>query len=413
MNKASKIDLPCLRGRMGDWFYYVTILKFRDVAERVKLPQEINEKYSDPDLKLSEWIQRDVDAKRIAPIVNYLKTEQRFFNSLILGIYDGKPKWHDIAFEKSKFATTEEEINYFSSTFGILSLNGDESIFAMDGQHRAMGIRNAVAEGQHIKDDEVAAIFVAHRATEEGGIRTRRLFSTLNRYAKPVSPAETIALSEDDNAAIITRRIVDANELLMARVLTTKNRAINPTNSTDFTNIMVLYDMVRIYLTDSPVFGIKVNGNPSRAYSETRVEEDQLKKDQERFEALLTKFAEGIPVLKAYFNGAPINRKDDSSSLLFRPIGQIVFISVLKVAAEHRKLTRAINFFAKANFNGKNRLWGKVFFDESTGDINTDKVRQRFATLLILEQLGIGFVRSSKDNEILLAFQPLIKYVAK
>ncbi|MDB5122393.1 MAG: hypothetical protein JWP94_522 [Mucilaginibacter sp.] len=413
MNKASKIDLPCLRGRMGDWFYYVTILKFGDVAERVKLPEEINEKYSDPNLKLSEWIQRDIDPKRITPIVNYLKTEQRFFNSLILGIYDGKPKWHDIAFEKSKFATTEEEINYFSSTFGILSLNGDESIFAMDGQHRAMGIRNAVEEGQNIKDDEVAAIFVAHRATEEGGIRTRRLFSTLNRYAKPVSQAETIALSEDDNAAIITRRMVDMNELLKARVLTTKNRAISPTNSTDFTNIMVLYDMVRIYLTDTPVFGIRVNGYSRTAYGQTRAEEDQLKKDQAKFEALFAKLADGIPVLKTYFQGGPINRRDESSSLLFRPIGQIVCISILKVAAEHRKLTRAINFFAKAKFNGKNRLWRKVFFDESTGDINTDKVRQRFATLLILEHLGISFVRSSKDNETLQAFQPLVKWVAK
>lgn len=413
MNNIGKIDLPCLRGRMGDWYYYVTILKFSDVSDRIKLPEEINHKYNDPNLKLSEWIQRDIDLKRITPLVNYLKTEQRFFNSLILGIYDGKPRWHDIAFEKSKFATSEEEINYFSSTFGILSLNGDESIFALDGQHRAFGIREAIKAGQDIKNDEVAAIFVAHKATEEGSIRTRRLFSTLNRYAKPVSQAETIALSEDDNSAIITRRIVDTNDILKARVLTTKNRAINPSNSTDFTNIMVLYDMVRIYLTDSPVFSIKVMGYAKKSYEETRVSEAQLKKDQGRFEVLLFKFVNAIPELKAYFNGGTINRKSDNCSLLFRPIGQLVFISVLKVAGEHRKLAKAISFFSKANFSGENHLWGKVFFDENTGDINTDKVRQRFAALLILEHLGIPVNRLAKDNETLQAFKPLIKHVSK
>lgn len=413
MNNANKIDLPCLRGRMGDWYYYVTILKFQDVADRVKLPEEINERYSDPALKLSEWIQRDIDKKRITPIVNYLKTEQRFFNSLILGIYDGKPKWHDIEFEKSKFSASEDEMKYFSATFGILSLNGDESIFAVDGQHRAIGIREAVLGGQNIKNDEVAAIFVAHRATEEGGIRTRRVFSTLNRYAKPVSQAETIALSEDDNAAIITRRMIDANELLKSRILTSKNRAINPTNSTDFTNIMVLYDMVRIYLSDSKVFGLKVAGYGKLSYSETRVSEKQLKSDQIEFETLLVKCIEQIPVLKYFFDGNVINRKDEGCSLLFRPIGQIVFISVLKVASEHKKLNLAIRFFANADFSSKNALWNKVFFDESTGDINTDKVRQRFATLLILEHLGITFPRSSKDKSTLESFKPLIKYVAQ
>ena len=35
--KTSVINLPCLRGKMGDWIYYVTLFKFNDVSERVFL----------------------------------------------------------------------------------------------------------------------------------------------------------------------------------------------------------------------------------------------------------------------------------------------------------------------------------------------------------------------------------------
>ncbi|HZY39397.1 MAG TPA: DNA sulfur modification protein DndB [Mucilaginibacter sp.] len=411
MSNIKKIDLPCLRGKMGDWFYYVTVLKFSEVARRVKLPKEINAKYDDKNLKLSEWIQREIDDSRIDPIVNYLKTEQRFFNSLILGIYDGKPSWHDIEFQLSDFAAQEEEIDYFSRTFGILSLTGAESIFAIDGQHRAVAIRKAVSNDKSLLNDEIAAIFVAHKATVEGNMRTRRLFSTLNRYAKPVSQAETIALSEDDNSAIITRRMVDNFPLFKTRILTTKNRAINPENVTDFTNIMVLYDMVRWYLTNTPIFGFKLSGKPARAYSETREPENILLADQKVFEELVLRCVDEIGSLKTFFDGKAINRKLRTTSLLFRPVGQNVFISVLKIAKEQKKLSEGIQYFGKGNFSLSNRLWAKVFFDANTSTIIPDKSRQRFATLLIVEHLGVPVKRTAKDKEILTKFQALIKHV--
>ncbi|MEO5912539.1 MAG: DNA sulfur modification protein DndB [Pelobium sp.] len=411
MSKLRKIDLPCLKGKMGDWFYYVTILKFDEVAKRVRLPREISAKYEDENLKLSEWIQRDIDDRRIDPIVNYLKTEQRFFNSLILGIYDGKPSWHDIEFTKSDYNADEDDIDYFSRTFGILSLSGGESIFAIDGQHRAKAIRAAVTSDPSLKSDEIAAIFIAHKATVEGNMRTRRLFSTLNRYAKPVSQAETIALSEDDNSAIITRRMVDSFPLIKNKILTNKNRAIKPENSTDFTNIMVLYDLVRWYLTNSSLASFKTLGKPAKEYSETRESENELIKDQKKFENLFTRCVKESSELKNFFGGQPVNRKDKKTSLIFRPIGQYVFISVLKIAQEHRKLQKAITFFDKTNFSLSSRLWNKVFYDANTSTIIPDKSRQRFAIILIVEHLGIPVKRTVKDIEILKTFTSLRKHI--
>jgi DNA sulfur modification protein DndB len=215
-----ELNLPCLKGRIGDWFYYSSTMPFSEIAKRVKLPKEIDKRYEDPTLKLGEWIQRDIGTKRIEPIAQYLSNQkERFFNSIVLGIYDGEPSWQEfdikIAKTTEKSELSEKDLQHFSETFGILRLSGSESIFAIDGQHRIMGIRKAIVDKpKEFIYDEVSVIFIAHR-TDEGGIkRTRRLFSTLNRYAKPVNKGEIIALSEDDNCAIITRMLIEKNKYL-------------------------------------------------------------------------------------------------------------------------------------------------------------------------------------------------------
>jgi DNA sulfur modification protein DndB len=176
--ETNKLHLPALRAKMGDWFYYVTVLTFEEVAKRVKQPREI-EAYNENEKKLGEWIQRELDPKRINQIVEYLNSqEQRFFNSLVLGIYGGSPFWQDIRFEPDSL--DERIVDYINKTLGILTLSGDENIFAIDGQHRAKGIQEAVAKNPELKDEEVSVIFIAHKTDIQGLVRTRRVFSTLN-----------------------------------------------------------------------------------------------------------------------------------------------------------------------------------------------------------------------------------------
>ncbi|PMY01453.1 DndB, partial [Pseudomonas sp. MPR-R2A5] len=81
-------------------------------------------------------------------------------------------------------------------TVGVLHLTGQESLFAVDGQHRVEGIKGALARSGKVSGHELTVILVAHRNTASGLQRTRRLFSTLNRYAKPVTPGEIVALDE-------------------------------------------------------------------------------------------------------------------------------------------------------------------------------------------------------------------------
>lgn len=94
-----KIHLPCLRGNFGEWTYFSTVMKIKDVVEnnRIITVPESQELYS---RKLNEILQREYDKKRIEKIKNYILTiPERFFSSLVVAIHKGDPIWSDFDLE--------------------------------------------------------------------------------------------------------------------------------------------------------------------------------------------------------------------------------------------------------------------------------------------------------------------------
>src|ERR1041385_4226832 len=339
---SASIKLPSLRGRIGDWFYYVSLMSFKEIANRASMVPEIHKNQ-----KLSKWIQREVSG-RTEDIVSYLiEQDQRFFNAIIFGIYEGKPQWQELDIEAKVKMLSEEEREYFGRTFGILNLNGDEKIFAIDGQHRTKAIMDAVKKDQKLEGEEVTVIFVAHKKTSEGEIRTRRLFSTLNRYAVPVTTSEIIALDEEDNCAIITRKLIEESDLFKDKIQFSKTRSLNPQNRDDFTNIILLNEMITIWLTDKKIQNIKVSGHPFGKYISRRDTEESIIETSRNVELIFKKIFKKIPSLnKFFFKNKKVNRMRSGTSLLFRPIGQIILFSVLKVAEENNKFNKALDYFA-------------------------------------------------------------------
>ena len=214
MRNNNELILPALRAHMGDWVYYVTFLQMGEIAKRIELAEDIH-----PSSTLKEMIQRQI-TDRANPIAEYiLNQSQRFFNSLIVGVYGGSPNWCELAIETNRLFDAETLPLYLEGALGILQLDGKETLFAIDGQHRVEGIKKALKENEDLKTDEVSVIFVAHRTEKNGVERTRRLFTTLNRYAKPVKKSEIIALDEDDIIAIITRDLVEKHPLFCEKCL--------------------------------------------------------------------------------------------------------------------------------------------------------------------------------------------------
>ncbi len=206
---------------MGDWVYYVTILKMEQVAGMISIAEEIHSTQI-----LKDMIQRQITA-RAGQISRYLINQpQRFFNSIVVGVYGGSPDWYELEIGSNPRFSLDTIPKEYDGVIGFLRFDGSQTLYAIDGQHSVKGIRQALKENKTIGNEEVSALFVAHRNDHEGMERTCRLFTTLNRYEKPVSKSDIVALDEDDIVAIVTRRLVETHPLFQDKVSLAKTKAI-------------------------------------------------------------------------------------------------------------------------------------------------------------------------------------------
>ena len=245
------IYLPALRGVFGDWVYYSCLMSVIELSSRVSFATELHKSK-----KLSEYIQRSLKESRQRKIADYLASQdQRFFNSLVVAVYGGSPEWYEASELKAETSkvNVEEIPENTRCSIGFLRLNGKEKLFALDGQHRLSGIKLAVEETAIPLEDELPVIFVAHRKTNAGMERTRRLFVTLNKTAVAVPKRDIIALDEDDVPAICVRWLVERHQYFSEDKIAfneTSNLPVDDRSS--FTSIVALYDSLLAIFTCSP-----------------------------------------------------------------------------------------------------------------------------------------------------------------
>ena len=347
-----KLYLPSLRGIMGDWVYYPTLMKLKDIAERVKIAEEIYQSKT-----LSEMVQHEIKEHRGEEIKKYLlEQKQHFFNSLIVAVYEGDPSWYDITHIESNNQLDAEEIpEDVVAGIGILSLNGEEKLFTLDGQHRLIGIKEAVAEAPHLGEDELSIIFIAHRTDLDGMERTRRLFTTLNKNTVRVSKGETIALDEDDTIAITVRRLVTENPMFMEdRILNSPTDNVPRSNKTCLTTIGNLYDLLEILFTRVYVLSTKKTFKDRKDELTKRRQPDHILDEHHQnacdyFKDLTNSFSplqefvntsDSSTVVKKY-------RHPEGGSVLFQPIGLKVLTEVIAGLAEKYPLSECFRMISK------------------------------------------------------------------
>ena len=193
---------------MGDWTYYVTVMGVAELVRYVHFAEEVC-----PNKDLDNMIQREV-SNRSKDIAEYLRTnDQRFFGSLIVAAYDGQPRFLPIAFADAPL------MSQFQGSVGVLQFDGTEQYYALDGQHRLAALKIELDNNAaRYQSDQVSMIVICHTKDEVGMTRARRLFTTVNRYAKKTSPATHTAMSEDDGVAITTRRLIREHTLFKERI---------------------------------------------------------------------------------------------------------------------------------------------------------------------------------------------------
>lgn len=352
------MKIPAIRANIGIWYYYVSTLSFREVATYVK---KVDKELHKSDT-LSDMIQRSI-TDNYKKIKEYILTqEERFFNSLVLAVYDGDPKW------------VEVELDYKSEEFfnlGFLDFNGEESIFPVDGQHRVEGIRGAINERPELASERIPVIFIGHKKDEEGMKKSRRLFSTLNRYAKPVSARDIIALDEDDAAAIITRNLVENFDLFTgSRIVYVAGKAIPETNKSAFTSIITLYqcnlELLRYFLL---MKNMKKN---VKEYIRFRPSDSDISEFEVFSFSFWESFKTKLDVVSRYIKSENVNpasdyrNKESGGNLLFRPIGLLPFIYTVLELCKRKKteFNNILGVINNVNLDLNKAPWKQVLWND-------------------------------------------------
>jgi DGQHR domain-containing protein len=294
---------------------------------------------------LDRIVQRELsDSRAKDDIARYLSFQDgRFFNSIVVAAWDGRPTFFkvDLAADPRFEMIADRK---FEESFGVLRFDGTQKYYAVDGQHRLRAIRALLGrETDHpippgFAQEEFPVIIVVPNEGETFDAfvpRYRRLFSNLNRYAKPMDLATIVAMDEDDAVAITTRRLIVAHEFFWwekgessSRIKVQQGKSIGESENCLLT-LVGLYEMNQDFLWSArrqDATGLKFKDWIRDRPSDTDLDE-LLSELRDIWDAVLSE----LPVLRTEATTDFRSRRGEDferdgrvvvNHLLFRPIGQ-------------------------------------------------------------------------------------------
>lgn len=354
---------PAIKAHMGDWTYYIVKMRMREVAAEVKFGSQVHNDYT-----LDEAIQRTIKESRVKKeIVTYLTGRgDRFFGSLVVAAIGGSPKFFPVSIDDDPLYDFFSDEDSIVQSFGMLRFSGTQNYYALDGQHRLKAIKTLLQpddESERVEpppdfeNEEISVLMVIRPtdSTEEDWLSSyRRLFSSLNRYAKPTDADTNIIMDEDDAIAILTRRLISEHVLFKApgphlgslRVQT-KGRPLREGTS-HFTSLQELYNLNEILLT-TPIRSntgwgpgpVAERVNNVNHFKRFRPDEDYLDELFDELTLYWNAITDVIPDLQLNPSDAKNHQSDGSDgsvadNALFWPIGQEVMIRVARALLDRR-----------------------------------------------------------------------------
>ena len=419
---------------MGRWDYFMVRMSMRELAENVKYAEEIHEA-----THLSEAIQRELKRNRATKeIASYLvNQEDRFFSSIVVAALEGDPQWHPVSLEAAPQFDILKADRRLSNAFGVLTFNGEQKYYALDGQHRLAAIRSLIEREtdlippEDFRNEEMSVIIVTPRQLEDPAdfmIRYRRLFGHLNRYAKAMSPFDSIVMDEDDAIAIITRRLVTdhaffssvENHFESSRIKMRSGRNVSP-GSSHWTSLEMLYEINAHLLSTANRrnLGWGANNDKLREYKRFRPDEEEIDSLAEELFACWDALIEALPVLSSDPGKMrdhdrledESGERDTQDSVLFWPIAQILLADLARsllddaiekqasadLALENDAAVRALEPLSRITWEAHRPPWRHVLLiqkgeggDSSWRITNEERdPRMRLSERIVRWQLGL------------------------
>ena len=382
----AKWHIPALRGALGDWVYYSALVKAEHISERIKPSHEIRESKG-----LEDFLQRALKP-RVNKIAQYLsKRDSRFFNSIIVGIFDGLPQWVEFDLDNVADKLSIMEPNALKESLGLLIFTGQEKMFAIDGQHRVEGIKKAYLENpHHIAEDQYPVIIVAHLDTAGGKVRTRRLFCDINKNAVAVSAGDKVVIDEDELSAIVTRRVYATYRPFNKGreiAVTERKEVLEKEGEERFTSLLALYTVTK---------------KLKRLFQKKRGTLEAEPDNVNDFQRVVVNFFDFVIKHETSLNKYFVHKRTtlkaerkNNKNLFFRPVGLEVLARLYTHFYSRKNLSRLEDGLNRIKFLNPGGVFDKILW--SQGKIIAGTKEKTTAVELCLYILGEVDDRQSKD----------------
>lgn len=317
---------PALRGKFGRTEYFLTAMPVGELVGRMKFPAEMPEWEG---LSIEERYQRTLDMGRIrrelAPY--FANDDRRFSGSLVLAVHSHER----MVFERlSELGVAQLPSLYMdaASDVGFVTMQGQEVLVPLDGQHRAKAFQMAMdgysdgAPSRPLKPstglarDTVAVILVRFE-----GNTPRYIFNKINRYARPTAKADKLITDDDDAVAVITRRLITDN-VIPARLVNISTNILTA-KAHEFTTLAALYEANKKLIA---ALDVPSTSRPEKMDERERGE--RLAELAAEWRRLLSGIGAWRKAVKDPGEGGDRGRASmRKKSILGRPVGQISLIN--------------------------------------------------------------------------------------
>jgi DNA sulfur modification protein DndB len=229
---ANSYSFAAIRGVQAGRAFYVAMVPLKSVERLFR--------FDDAELPPQLRAQRELNKARIPAIARYLtQNTGEYVLSALSATIDGALRFDPVPGERS---------------IGTLSIDMAATIVINDGQHRRAGIVEALRERVHLGEDTIAVTLFP----DEGLARSQQMFVDLNQHG--VKPSRSLRLFYDarDEAARITRAVVEAVPLfrdltdLTRTNLTTGSRKLFAFSNLHTATSVLIEDARLVVTPDSP-----------------------------------------------------------------------------------------------------------------------------------------------------------------
>jgi DGQHR domain-containing protein len=457
------------KAEMGGTESYVGAVTLEWFAERVRFASQLplfKEKLDATTRKviidketIDEILQRPLDYTRKASLAQYLAARRRHKFPPVLVVIsqdwvdNGSADEWDSKGQAIRSASEFTPLDS-SGSVGLLDVSETMSIFALDGQHRLLGVqglmeliktgsltvlnKDGTPKSSMITVDDLATAYnvrpadlqrlgkeligiefisavVPGETRDSAKRRVRSIFVHVNRMAAPLSLGQIHQLDEDSGFALVAKRAATHHPFLEPSDRVNWESNTIALRSAAFTTLQALTEMARGYL--KPKYQ---NWEPGgeKDLIPMRPGDTELSQGTDDFTAFLNKVVD-LPSIKRVAQGTPVGtlrnfshetaNGEGEGNVLFRPVGQMVLATAVGLVAFDQEKPRSLDsvftkltaFDKKGGFshiNQSSSIWYGVLYDQKKQRM---LVAGRGLAVRLLTYLLNGGIESDEEREAL------------